>query len=182
MTDDGRSQVPPGALPPPGWYLDPGDATHTRYWDGQAWTDQVSVLPVPVGGGAVGRRASTSTGGSGLGCVAFIGVALAVVALIIGVMTYLARHPAPGSSGLDEGSATYVCRELVRGRLQTPSSATFSTLHAEPPVAGSQWTVTGKVESRSTQGELVRTGFTCVVEPQGNSGYWRLVRLRFAGS
>lgn len=26
------------ALPPAGWYPDPQDATHQRYWDGTAWT------------------------------------------------------------------------------------------------------------------------------------------------
>jgi hypothetical protein len=28
---------------PPGWYADPGDSTRWRWWDGGAWTDQVSA-------------------------------------------------------------------------------------------------------------------------------------------
>jgi hypothetical protein len=28
--------------PPAGWYADPGDATRWRWWDGSAWTDNVS--------------------------------------------------------------------------------------------------------------------------------------------
>jgi len=27
---------------PAGWYPDPQDATQFRYWDGAAWSDQVS--------------------------------------------------------------------------------------------------------------------------------------------
>ena len=28
------------ALPPSGWYPDPADASHLRFWDGSAWTEQ----------------------------------------------------------------------------------------------------------------------------------------------
>lgn len=32
--------------PMPGWYPDPGDASHLRYWDGQAWTDGTTLAAV----------------------------------------------------------------------------------------------------------------------------------------
>ena len=33
------------ALPPPGWYPDPGGANRWRWWDGQRWTEHVSSHP-----------------------------------------------------------------------------------------------------------------------------------------
>lgn len=30
-----------------GWFPDPGDASQTRYWDGQAWTEHTQPVPPP---------------------------------------------------------------------------------------------------------------------------------------
>jgi hypothetical protein len=30
------------ALPPPGWYPDPGQAGRQRYWDGNVWTEHTN--------------------------------------------------------------------------------------------------------------------------------------------
>ena len=34
---------------PPGWYPDPSGTPGTRFWDGQAWTDNTQVAPPPIG-------------------------------------------------------------------------------------------------------------------------------------
>jgi hypothetical protein len=36
------STNPNAALPPPGWYRDPGDPILLRFWDGTRWTEQVT--------------------------------------------------------------------------------------------------------------------------------------------
>ncbi|MGC4109256.1 MAG: DUF2510 domain-containing protein [Nocardioides sp.] len=36
-----------GDSPPAGWYPDPDDREHERYWDGHAWTDHRQ--PIPAG-------------------------------------------------------------------------------------------------------------------------------------
>jgi hypothetical protein len=34
-----------GPLPDLGWYTDPTNALQQRYWNGQAWTEQIRVAP-----------------------------------------------------------------------------------------------------------------------------------------
>jgi hypothetical protein len=34
--------------PPPGWYIDPGDAARERYWDGTVWTEEYRTAPTRV--------------------------------------------------------------------------------------------------------------------------------------
>lgn len=34
---------------PPGWYPDPSGTPGTRFWDGQAWTDNTQAAPPPIG-------------------------------------------------------------------------------------------------------------------------------------
>jgi Protein of unknown function (DUF2510) len=34
-----------GTTAPPGWYTDPGDGTHLRWWDGSNWTDYRNPVP-----------------------------------------------------------------------------------------------------------------------------------------
>ncbi len=180
--------VPPGpaagatpsmpALPPPGWYPDPGDPARARFWDGVAWTDQVApgaapatpVPPVPI---AV--RAYAPERQSSVGAVFYWAVALVVVGLLIGAVSLLQRH---SSAGADEAAATDVCERFVADRLQVPASARFSFVHAYAPATGANWTVTGTVDSVTPAGELHRSTFTCTVTGTDN-GLWHLVGLRF---
>lgn len=39
----GRAQPEPNGLPPAGWYADPEGGAHTRWWDGQRWTERTSL-------------------------------------------------------------------------------------------------------------------------------------------
>ncbi|HWS91093.1 MAG TPA: DUF2510 domain-containing protein [Mycobacterium sp.] len=39
------------ALPPAGWYPDPGGANTQRYFDGTEWTDQLAPFNPPSGPG-----------------------------------------------------------------------------------------------------------------------------------
>ena len=170
-------RVPPGGAPVAGWYPDPGDPAHARYWDGHTWTDQVTAAPQP----AVPRPALpaapmhyTSGQGSSFGPVFFVGVVLVVLALIIGVFVYVGRNSSPAGG---EDVAVGACRYFVAARLQAPASADFTDLEAIAPVSGEQWTVTGTVESRTPAGRVRRTDFTCTVEP--STGGWQLVSLRY---
>jgi len=43
----GGQYGPSGALPPPGWYLDPGGQQVLRWWDGTAWGQHTQPLPGP---------------------------------------------------------------------------------------------------------------------------------------
>ncbi|MDH3300535.1 MAG: DUF4870 domain-containing protein [Acidimicrobiia bacterium] len=47
MEEPFSEQPAGGTNPPPGWY--PIDGGQTRYWDGEAWTDQIAPAQ-PVGG------------------------------------------------------------------------------------------------------------------------------------
>ncbi|MEY4347740.1 MAG: hypothetical protein RIS43_159 [Actinomycetota bacterium] len=67
-------------LPAAGWYQDPANADNVRYWDGQAWTEQVApraseakVSPKP----AVAQRSSREM----FGAIAF-GIGFATIALV----------------------------------------------------------------------------------------------------
>lgn len=59
MEEPFSEQPAGGTNPPPGWY--PVDGGQTRYWDGEAWTDQIAPAP-PVGAPA-GAGATDSIGG-----------------------------------------------------------------------------------------------------------------------
>jgi Protein of unknown function (DUF2510) len=45
-------------LPPPGWHPDPHDPSRWRWWDGQAWTDQVSAGQASQSDGTLWRAAT----------------------------------------------------------------------------------------------------------------------------
>ncbi|WP_042376424.1 DUF2510 domain-containing protein [Gordonia alkanivorans] len=70
---------PPPPSTPPGWYVDPGDPTMLRWWDGRQWTDNWQLVPQPK------KRSGATTplliiGGLLIGVFLFIGGCVALVA------------------------------------------------------------------------------------------------------
>jgi hypothetical protein len=87
----------PGTSPPPGWYDDPREPGHQRYWDGSAWS---YVGPRPSASGAVAAPAATWTGDpwrhSPLPTSRPAGVRSATtVALFVGYFVVLGFAPVP---------------------------------------------------------------------------------------
>lgn len=69
-------------------------------------------------------------------------------------------------------TAEYQCKEFVKDRLKSPSSAEFDTSHSgTEPV----YTVTGTVDSQNGFGAMVRNSFTCTVSHSGDR--WTLESL-----
>ena len=49
-------------LPPSGWYVDPGDESVLRYWDGARWTEHTMPQPAPTPGPAPTAAAEPARG------------------------------------------------------------------------------------------------------------------------
>jgi hypothetical protein len=80
--------VQPDREPAPGWYPDPEDGAHLRYWDGQQWTNNRSPLPTQADGFPeslrwAGPRARAHRNGLLIGWITAI--LFAPVGLIIGL-------------------------------------------------------------------------------------------------
>lgn len=56
MSDDGT------ALPAPGWYGDPQDASGLRYWDGTQWTDQTRPMITEQAPAEIGAQPAQYSG------------------------------------------------------------------------------------------------------------------------
>lgn len=72
----------------PGWYPDPGGVPNLyRYWDGQAWTSQLTSQPggpSPAPSGRAGQPGAAPTKRSGRGwLIALIAIAIAVVVVVV---------------------------------------------------------------------------------------------------
>jgi hypothetical protein len=171
-----REYVPPGrtpVAPSPGWYVDPGDPHRLRLWDGHVWTEHVSQMPVSSWSVPIAvHRGPTGHNWGGFGFTAFAGVALLVVAGIIGVVEEASRPGGPGG----EEAAVAACRHSVATRLQNPDSARFSSIETTEG-APDYWTVTGAVDSLSAVGLTERIRFTCLVSPD-ERGQSNLAGLR----
>jgi hypothetical protein len=115
----------PPTLPQPGWHPDPFARHEYRYWDGGAWTDQVSDRgavssdpPVAAGGaGAYGGGYGPGTGAppprasrTGLWVTLGVFAAVAVVAAVVVVLT-----AGGGDGGADCRDAGRYDLEIERG-------------------------------------------------------------------
>jgi hypothetical protein len=82
------------------------------------------------------------------------------------------------SSGTETGSggavmAERACKDFVKDRLKSPSSADFS---ATSSAGTGTVTVTGVVDSDNSFGASLRSTYTCTVVDQGSAG-WHLQNL-----
>lgn len=112
------TQSPAGGQPPPGWYLNPDDHTRKRWWDGAQWgpdapvvTTQTALAPdqqanygaavgTPPPRGGSGARARWALG-LGIAALVFawvpvLGIALAVVALLLAILELASGGRGPG--------------------------------------------------------------------------------------
>ena len=98
-----------------------------------------------------------------LGAIAAGGLILGV---IIGVDLLKKPHVPDGTD------AAAVCKQMVKDRLKSPSSAEFSGVGYDgtSPV----WTVTGAVDAENSFGAKLRLNWRCVVEINGG---WKLLSL-----
>ena len=67
-----------------GWYPDPTDASHDRYWDGGAWTDHRNARQQPPYVAGTPSRAATTSLVLGILAILVAGFFTGVPAMIIG--------------------------------------------------------------------------------------------------
>ena len=84
-----------------------------------------------------------------------------------------------GSGDADEGdagTAQVMCREFIKDRLKSPSTADFSD--ESPTETGKQtWRVSGSVDSENGFGAMIRNDYVCTIRYAGDDN-WRLVKLQ----
>lgn len=124
--------------------------------------------PVPSGGRLV--RALLT--------VVVLAGAAVVVSMAAMVFTSSASTPPPAPNGRD---AFLICRTFVTDRLRAPKTAEFpssgDTGITIRPVGRDAFEVHAFVDSQNGFGALVRTRFTCTVEPAAGAN-WRLIDLK----
>jgi hypothetical protein len=148
MTDPGEQSSGPAA--PAGWYKQ-ADGKQ-RFWDGKTWTD---------------RKPNN-------GPLWAIGAIVVLIALCCGSSIFNNSNNDQG--GPDEGSAFVACKDFVRDRLKSPSSAEFGSINdATISDNGAEWTVSGPVDAENSFGASLRMNYVCVIEADGDS--WVLKSL-----
>ena len=100
----------------------------------------------------------------GLGCL------LTAVLLIGGCGALIAVG---GDDDDASGQVKVACRDWVRDRLKSPSSAKFSGESVRR--SGTSYTVTGAVDSQNSFGAMIRNDFTC--ETTNSGGETRLLGI-----
>src|SRR3954452_15935039 len=102
----------------PGWYPDAAGRFELRYWDGGAWTDNVSnkgvastdlvggkPLPTPSQAAAKAAAGKPATGGGSSKTPLFIGIGVVVV-LVIAAVGFFAFKGDDDKAGKGDGSFT----------------------------------------------------------------------------
>lgn len=87
-------------------------------------------------------------------------------AVIIGFVVLLAWACSGGGSSSANGQVQYACKEWVKERLKSPSSANFSGVSTA--LSSGRWTSTGSVDAENSFGVPLRMSYTCVVTHDGS--------------
>lgn len=102
--------------------------------------------------------------------IASVAVVVIVLVCAIGYVVSLGDDDEPGG---DSTMAEIMCEDFIEERLKAPATAEYehSTTFTNPA-----YRVTGTVDSENGFGAMIRSEFTCVVEPKGEDE-WELVSL-----
>ncbi|MFT3871063.1 MAG: hypothetical protein QM714_00220 [Nocardioides sp.] len=114
----------------------------------------------------------TAKGGSG--CLLW--AVLLPVLLIGGCFAWAS---VAGDDGDASGYAKVACRDWVKDRLKSPSSAKFSDEVVEPN-GETRYEVTGSVDSENSFGAMIRNRYRCLVEHDGEAS--TLIDLKVTGN
>ncbi len=144
------TQSPPPPATPPGWYVDPGDPTMLRWWDGRQWTDNWQLVPQPK----KKSRAITPllvVGGVLVGVLLFVG---GCVALLAGSSTSdserdrpTAARDRPATTSEDPRAAELEQRQRDQEIQRLTNRASYS------PVTSREWQLVAK-NPTAHKGEL----------------------------
>lgn len=93
-----------------------------------------------------------------------------VLVCSIAVLVNALKGEEPGGESI---MAEVMCEEFIERELVSPATAEYehSTVFTDPT-----YTVTGTVDSENALGAMLRSRYTCVVEPTGGD-QWTLVSL-----
>lgn len=95
---------------------------------------------------------------------------LVILAVIVGGSLWFSRGDGDNAAANQAASA---CRDFVKDRLKTPSTAKFS--NEEWSKSGDRFTITAAVDAENSFGATVRSNYTCEVRLVGST--WKLVNL-----
>lgn len=130
-------------------------------------TGDPASAPLPPAGVAVSfSRGHRLTEWQFVGLVGAVVVAAALVAVVV----LIAINPT-------QRHAKKTCEQAVRDQLVSPATATFSdlTMNHGPDsggIHGTEYTLTGSVDSQNSFGAMLRSTFTCSVTKGDGSAGW----------
>lgn len=188
--------------PSAGWYPDPSGSPNQRRWDGQAWTEETRAFPAPsapapqpiwppapgsppdaAAAEAAAQKAEIQKK-TNRGCLTVLAIVVALV-----VFGSICGSDDEGGGSSDSGdekefAAFGICKDFVKDRLKSPSTATFRGFFdqdGEVTVSGvgnGPYVVSSTVDSENSFGGKIRSSFVCTVT-NTSGDKWRLDDMQF---